>query len=331
MLGTSIIANLRRKGNILLVGALLVLAFGYIDFLTGIEITFSAFYVLPIYLVTWHVGRSTGIFFALCSAVPMLLADHLTPHGQTSTLVPLWNFAVRLTIFLATIHFISELQNKQRRKRELERIFFHDILNTMTGICGFLEYLNNQSNPEREPIFRMIRSAADQVVDQIELQRTISAAESHELQVQLVPARSRSLLVETLALFEHQEISRNHGLRLDESSPDVEIMTDPSLLTRVLENMVKNALEAAPPEVDVTAGCHFAGGSIEFWVHNPGVIPTKIQPHIFQRSFSTKGPERGLGTFSMQLLSKYLGGSTSFISTPETGTVFRARYPLNPA
>ena len=55
----------------------------------------------------------------------------------------------------------------------------------------------------------------------------------------------------------------------------------------------------------------------------------EVQLQVFQRSFSTKGTDRGLGTYSMKLLSeRYLHGSVSFTSTPEEGTIFRARYPL---
>ncbi len=49
---------------------------------------------------------------------------------------------------------------------------------------------------------------------------------------------------------------------------------------------------------------------------------------MFHRSFSTKGTGRGLGTYSMKLLSeRYLGGSVTFRSIPGEGTTFTARYP----
>ena len=65
-------------------------------------------------------------------------------------------------------------------------------------------------------------------------------------------------------------------------------------------------------------------------MHNGGVIPPEVQARIFQRSFSTKAARgRGLGTYSMKLLGeRYLGGEVSFVSTPETGTVFSIRLPL---
>jgi hypothetical protein len=63
-------------------------------------------------------------------------------------------------------------------------------------------------------------------------------------------------------------------------------------------------------------------------VRNPTSIPRNIQFQLFQRSFSTKGSDRGLGTYSMRLLGeRYLGGAISFRSGPPTGTEFRLALP----
>ncbi len=48
---------------------------------------------------------------------------------------------------------------------------------------------------------------------------------------------------------------------------------------------------------------------IEFWVHNHAVMPESVQRQVFQRSFTTKGRGRGLGTYSVKLLTeRYLEG-----------------------
>jgi sensor histidine kinase regulating citrate/malate metabolism len=65
-------------------------------------------------------------------------------------------------------------------------------------------------------------------------------------------------------------------------------------------------------------------------VKNEGCIPRELQLLIFQRSFSTKGPGRGVGTYSMRLLGEtYLGGIVSFATSLDDGTVFRIRLPAS--
>ena len=68
---------------------------------------------------------------------------------------------------------------------------------------------------------------------------------------------------------------------------------------------------------------------MEFQVHDPQAMPLEVQRQIFQRSFSTKGAGRGLGTYSIRLLTeRYLNGKVS-CSSDSGGTVFRAEYPYS--
>lgn len=77
--------------------------------------------------------------------------------------------------------------------------------------------------------------------------------------------------------------------------------------------------------------CGLAGERVWFEVHNDSFIPREIQLQVFQRSFSTKGEGRGLGTYSIKLLTeRYLNGSVEFESSIESGTTFRVVYPLGP-
>ncbi len=56
---------------------------------------------------------------------------------------------------------------------------------------------------------------------------------------------------------------------------------------------------------------------------NAGVIPSDVQMQIFQRSFSTKGKGRGIGTYSIRLLTEnYLKGKASFVSNNTDDTIF---------
>jgi signal transduction histidine kinase len=116
---------------------------------------------------------------------------------------------------------------------------------------------------------------------------------------------------------------------VDEAA-DLEVRADPSLLLRVLANMVTNALEATPEGGAVAAGARATAGRVEFFVHNAAAIPPEIRPRIFQRSFSTKARQgRGLGTYGMKLLGeRYLGGEVDFTTGESAGTEFRLRLPV---
>jgi hypothetical protein len=107
------------------------------------------------------------------------------------------------------------------------------------------------------------------------------------------------------------------------------LSTDPALLGRVLMNLLKNALEATPDGGEVRVDCRVTADRVEFSVWNAGAIPQAAHSQIFQRSFSTKGPGRGTGTYSVRLFTEaYLKGSVSFTSNSQDGTTFTVSIPL---
>jgi sensor histidine kinase regulating citrate/malate metabolism len=94
--------------------------------------------------------------------------------------------------------------------------------------------------------------------------------------------------------------------------------------------MLKNALEAGREGDKVTLGFMQQGQQVQFRVHNCAFIQKDVQLQLFQRSFSTKGHGRGIGTYGMRLLAEqFLSGRVDFESTPEDGTTFRLILPQN--
>ncbi len=207
----------------------------------------------------------------------------------------------------------------QKRRRALERIFFHDVMNTAACVQGLAG----------AAMARTLHSAANQLAHEISSQRTLTAAEDGELEVD--PTRLAPLAVvreeaERLLGF---PAFKDRRIDIDPGSAGAAMESDRALLGRVIGNMLRNALEASVPGEAVRAGCRARDNAVEFWVWNPGEMPREAQLQVFQRSFSTKGSGRGLGTYSMKLLTeRYLGGMVSFTSAAGAGTEFQARCPL---
>lgn len=225
---------------------------------------------------------------------------------------------------------VSEISHEKRR-RALERSFFHDLLNTAGGLSGLLESLANEAPEDLRPDLEVAQSGFRDMVEQIQAQRDLSRAESSELK--LVPSRLSSLQVlrEITDLYGKHPLAAECDVLLDPAAVDLGFTSDRTLLGRVLTNLVKNALEACPPAGTVRLGCEPTDGGLRFWVRNPGLIPRALQLQVFNRSFSTKGEGRGLGTYAVKLLTeKYLGGGVSFDSTAHAGTTFHVTLPIAP-
>jgi len=214
------------------------------------------------------------------------------------------------------------------RRLALERVFFHDVLNVAGAVQALAGELSRVISDEHSDLANRIVQCTSQLLSEIRSQQLLLQAEANHLAVVPAPVGTLELVTAVVTQYRSHPVARDRTVRVDDSSEDVHIMTDPVILNRVLGNMLKNALEATSSGGTVTIGCQAHGDKVEFWVHNLGVMRRDLQLQVFQRSFSTKGAGRGLGTYSMKLLSeRYLGGTVGFTSTAAHGTTFFARYP----
>ena len=224
---------------------------------------------------------------------------------------------------------IQDIQHEKRRAI-LERIFFHDILNTISSLLGTIEILRKYGDQvDQNEFIKKADRITKKLIEEIQSQRLLVEAENKSLTLSLQSFNSIDFLNEMIILYVNDDIAKDKHIKIDENSENIEIISDRTILRRIIANIIKNAYEAAPKGSTITLGCDIINDKIEFWVHNPGYIPQDIQMQIFQRSFSTKGSNRGIGTYSMKLLSSFLEGDVSFSSTKEKGTIFKAIYPLN--
>lgn len=219
----------------------------------------------------------------------------------------------------------------QKRRRMLERMFFHDVLNTASGLNGMIQALKEEAsgNEELNEYIEIAGKASNDLIEELVAQRSLAAAENGDLQTNVTRCSNLQLIHDVAAYLSHHEIADGKRIVVDPFSHSVQIDTDPQLLKRVLLNLVKNALEASKSGDIITLGSKIADTSVRFWVNNPGRMSEEVQSQIFQRSFSTKGAERGIGSYSVKLLTtKYLKGSVEFTSDEKFGTTFQIELPL---
>jgi nitrogen-specific signal transduction histidine kinase len=218
----------------------------------------------------------------------------------------------------------------QKRLAVLTRMFFHDVLNVVGGIKGYLYGLARRlsaGDGEKKDLAQLTQ-LADRLVDEIEAHRDLTRAESGELEVQPQTARASTLVADVVRTYAAHPAAEGRSVYSDDVWSG-HLVTDVQLFARVLGNMLLNALEATPTGGRVKIACREQGDRLLFSVHNPGVMPDVVQMQIFHRSFSTKGQSgRGLGTHSMKLFAeRYLQGQIRFTSRAADGTVFTLSLP----
>jgi len=221
--------------------------------------------------------------------------------------------------------------SSEKRRYVMERVFFHDISNSVGGIRGLASLLQEGNSPASEEEYKSwLVTLADNLIEEISHQRRLLDAERGAYIPSFEPVVLSELLHDVRRLYENHERVPGRKLELDEP-PACILTTDRPLLRRIIGNMVLNALEASKIGDTVTIWTHCSAEHVQIHVTNPGEMPLEVQLHLFKRSFSTKEKEgRGLGTYSMMLFGeRYLGGKVSFRCTSGM-TTFTIELPLMP-
>jgi len=218
----------------------------------------------------------------------------------------------------------------QQQQAALERVFFHDFNNTLGALVLNSQILDVQDDEDRTRILaRRIKQLAEQLGKELEIQRVLSRGVSHVYQ--LVPRKVTvaAVLREIQEIFAHHPESIGKRLILSKPMPDLQLITDISLVRRILTNMLVNAFEATEPGGTVRLWVEPGDNTVTFCVWNRQAIPKAVVLRVFQRNFSTKADSgRGLGTYTMKLFGEiYLGGKVNFTTSEVHGTTFRLCLP----
>ena len=216
---------------------------------------------------------------------------------------------------------ISDFKTRQL----LENIFLHDINNSITALNGLNELIDELPVDETK---RIINDLALRLTDEIHSYRLITEAENQSLSIIVSEVNIDDLIENVIKSLLNVRHLRNRNVTHKKSA--LSVNTDETLLRRVLINTIKNALEASNDEQKVFIYADNGENklSVNINVKSYPLIPEDVQLQLFQRAFSTKGPGRGWGTYSIRLLTeKYLGGKVNFVSENIQRTIFTISIP----
>jgi diguanylate cyclase (GGDEF)-like protein len=109
---------------------------GTAHYLTGPELTLSLFYLLPILIMTWHVGCWAGAMIAFGCAGFWLLADLTVIDAFRRPVIPIVNETFRLLVFLIIVWITGTLHRALERQKALANI---DPLTRISNRRAFFE------------------------------------------------------------------------------------------------------------------------------------------------------------------------------------------------
>jgi diguanylate cyclase (GGDEF)-like protein len=97
-------------------GLVLLCGVGVIDYLTGPELSFSLFYLIPIAMLSWVTNGRTGIAISFISACIWLAVDILSGVSHSNPLIYFWNAAIRFGFFLLAVLLLKLVRALEFKK-----------------------------------------------------------------------------------------------------------------------------------------------------------------------------------------------------------------------
>jgi two-component system, OmpR family, sensor histidine kinase CreC len=111
------------------------------------------------------------------------------------------------------------------------------------------------------------------------------------------------------------------------TDPDLAVVGDSFLLQRALSNLVRNAIDFAPPDTRVEIRAHAAKGQIEISVRDRGPgLPDYARTRIFEKFFSLPRPatgkrSTGLGLAFVREVAQLHAGTARLTNHPDGGAI----------
>lgn len=109
------------KRTVITISVLLLFLLCWLDSITG-DYSLIIFYLIPVSLTAWFVGKEIGVFFCVLSFLARIVADFsLYPAVQRSSL-HYWNLFIEFSFLLIMSVLFSALKNKLDSEKTLARI-----------------------------------------------------------------------------------------------------------------------------------------------------------------------------------------------------------------
>ncbi len=103
-------------------GLALIVIIGFFDYMTGNELAWTLFYLIPVSMVSWFIGRAPGIAIALLSALTEFFANLASGRSYSNTIAYYWNSFSSFGFFLLVSWLLSSLHTAMIREQELSRL-----------------------------------------------------------------------------------------------------------------------------------------------------------------------------------------------------------------
>jgi signal transduction histidine kinase len=192
-----------------------------------------------------------------------------------------------------------QLRRLERLRDDLIHMVVHDLRQPLTVIRGFLDILEfhdaQKLSAGTQALAKIARRSAEDLLTMIGSILDVSKMETGEMKLQREPCDLDTLIRAVLTTT--QPLPDNRTVTLDSPESPLAVTADVSLIRRVLQNLLSNALRYTPAGDDVRIVVTPSGSDVRVAVTDtgPGIAPEYHQ-HIFEKFGQVEDRKNRLGT-----------------------------------
>jgi len=301
----------------------------YQQLMAGLGVLLAAVIVATILLirltVSWskHVARIEKTLHA--NDVMQLPPIEPTGEKELDQIIEALNLAGRR--LAATSEHAEELAKQVASSERLAAIgrvaagVAHEIRNPIAAMRLKAENALLADAPRQKEALSMMLGQIERL-DRL-LKRLLSLTDRDPPQRQATSIRS---LIES-CIHEHAEQASTREIRLTANIRADTGKLDAEQIRRALDNLVLNAIEAAPTHSEILLSAYIEGDTLYLSVHDAGAgPPAAIREHLFEPFVTGRPDGTGLGLSLVREIANAHGGTARFVSHTN-GTTFEMLIP----
>jgi signal transduction histidine kinase len=312
-----------------------VAAICLVDLLTGPDIGFSLFYLIPVVVIAWNVGRVPGLILAVAGAAAWLFADTAN-RGITSLGPSIWNGFTRMVIFIAIALLLDRQRTSaarlaviDRQREDFLRVLDHELPRPVEAIAALAKKLdrNTPAHSEDHGTVQELQRRAQELQFLARDFVSLGRLQSERLLLTRTHSDLNDVVREAVkAIPDKQRVI----ITLGAESPTVD--ADVDRLRQAIESVVRSALQHSTEYVNVAVRIDAQSAWVD--VSDRSRVPLRTDDRaLFDDPGRADDPravavaDRFLGLELARLLMEANGGSLDIESPTTLGSLVRLRLP----
>lgn len=201
---------------------------------------------------------------------------------------------------------------------KLFRVMTHEIMNTVAPIASLSDALSKDDSLDVKAGLETISSSSKDLIRFVESYRSMMK--------QAPPVRKAVMVDEMMerVLNLNKTRLKEQGVTISytQKTPDLLIYIDESQIMQVLNNLIKNAVQAEANSIRITAELNSEDRTVISVTNNGKPVPLRQQEEIFVPFYTTKPNGTGIGlSLSRQIMTRH-NGNLALVQSDRNMTTF---------